>query len=74
MKVVMVDDNPADRRLCQVLLGEVYGPELEFFETSGAAQGLETCRRVVPDCILLDYKLPDMTGLEYPAQVQTSPS
>jgi two-component sensor histidine kinase len=65
----MVDDNPADRRLCQVLLGEVYGPELEFFETSGAAQGLETCRRVVPDCILLDYKLPDMTGLEFLAQL-----
>jgi two-component sensor histidine kinase len=64
MKVLMVDDSAADRRLCQVLLGEVYGSELEFFEASGAAQGLETCRRVAPDCVLLDYKLPDMSGLE----------
>jgi two-component sensor histidine kinase/CheY-like chemotaxis protein len=65
MKVVMVDDSPADRRLCQELLIEVYGSELEFFESPGAAHGLETCRTVEPDCVLLDYKLPDMTGLEF---------
>jgi two-component sensor histidine kinase len=65
MKVVMVDDSPADCRLCHELLGEVYGPDLEFFESRGAAQGLETCRTVAPDCVLLDYKLPDMTGLEF---------
>jgi two-component sensor histidine kinase len=69
MKVVMVDDSPADCRLCQELLGEVYGSELEFFESHGAAQGLETCRTVTPDCVLLDYKLPDMTGLEFLAQL-----
>lgn len=69
MKVVMVDDLAADRRLCHLLLGEVYGRELEFFEASGAAQGLETCRAVLPDCVLLDYKLPDMTGLEFLARL-----
>jgi two-component sensor histidine kinase len=65
MKVVMVDDSAADRRLCQVLLAEVYGSELEFFEAGCAAQGFKTCRAVMPDCVLLDYKLPDMTGLEF---------
>lgn len=65
IKVVMVDDSPADCRLCQELLGEVYGPALEFFESHGAEQGLEVCRTLVPDCVLLDYKLPDMTGLEF---------
>ncbi|HVO97021.1 MAG TPA: histidine kinase dimerization/phosphoacceptor domain -containing protein [Bryobacteraceae bacterium] len=69
MKVVMVDDSPADRRLCQILLCEVYGPDLAFFEAGGAAQGLETCRRESPDCVLLDYKLPDMTGLEFLARL-----
>jgi two-component sensor histidine kinase len=71
MKVVMVDDSLADRRLCQVLLSEVYGQELEFFEAAGAAQGLETCLRVSPDCVLLDYRLPDMTGLEFLAQLKS---
>jgi two-component sensor histidine kinase len=69
MKVVMVDDSPADCRLCHELLGEVYGDDLEFFESHGAAQGLETCRTVAPDCVLLDYKLPDMTGLEFLAKL-----
>jgi two-component sensor histidine kinase len=69
MKVVMVDDSPADCRLCQELLGEVYGSDLQFFKSHGAAQGLELCRTVAPDCVLLDYKLPDMTGLEFLAQL-----
>lgn len=69
MKVVMVDDSPADCRLCQILLGEVYGSDLEFFEEHGAAKGLETCRKLLPDCVLLDFKLPDMTGLEFLAQL-----
>jgi len=69
MIIVMVDDSPADRRLCQILLNEVYGPDLEFFEANGALQGLETCRATSPDCVLLDYKLPDMTGLEFLQQL-----
>jgi len=69
MKVVMVDDAPADCRLCQELLGELYGSALEFFESHGAEQGLEMCRTRAPDCVLLDYKLPDMTGLEFLAHL-----
>ena len=42
----MVDDSPADCRLCKELLVEVYGSDLEFFESHGAARGLETCRTV----------------------------
>ena len=32
----MVDDSAADRKLCRILLEEVYGPGLEFFEESEA--------------------------------------
>jgi len=65
MKVVMIDDSAADRKLCRLLLEESHGEHLEFFEEAAAGPGLETCRAVAPDCILLDYKLPDMTGLEF---------
>jgi two-component sensor histidine kinase len=65
MRVVMIDDSAADRKLCRLLLEESHGSELEFFEEAAAIPGLETCRSVLPDCILLDYKLPDMTGLEF---------
>jgi len=65
----MVDDSAADRNLCRNLLEEVYGPSLEFFEESEAAEGLKTCRGIAPDCVLLDYNLPDMTGLEFLTQL-----
>ncbi|GEM_PF-1274619 len=74
MKIVMVDDSAEDRALCRILLEEVYGPGLQFFEASDAATGLETCRRVMPDCVLLDYTLPDMTGLEFLAQLRLQTS
>jgi two-component sensor histidine kinase len=69
MKIVMVDDSGADRRLYRLLLEEVYGPKLEFYEAASAADGLKTCLTVSPDCVLLDYKLPDLTGLEFLAKV-----
>jgi two-component sensor histidine kinase len=69
MKIVMVDDSAADRRLCRELLKESHASPLEFFEASNAVQGLETCARESPDCVLLDYKLPDMTGLEFLGQL-----
>jgi two-component sensor histidine kinase/CheY-like chemotaxis protein len=69
MKIVMVDDSPADRRLYRVLLDQVYtsanGSAHEFFEAGAAAAGLATCREVSPDCVLLDYRLPDMDGIEF---------
>lgn len=71
MKIVMVDDSATDRKLCRNLLEEVYGPDLEFFEESEAFEGLRTCRAVMPDCVLLDYNLPDMTGLEFLTQLRS---
>ena len=70
MKIVMVDDSPGDRRLCRILLEESLGSQLEFWEEGAASPGLDTCRRVAPDCVLLDYRLPDMTGLEFLARLQ----
>ena len=71
MKLVMVDDSEADRRLFRVLIEESIGSKLEFWGEGTAAKGLETCRAVAPDCILIDYKLPDMTGLDFIAQLRS---
>jgi two-component sensor histidine kinase len=72
MKVVMVDHSAADRNLCRIFLEEIYGPGLKFFEESEAFAGLKTCRTVAPDCVLLDYNLPDMTGLEFLTQLRAA--
>ena len=74
MKIVMIDDSAADRKLCRLLLEEAHGPDLVFFEEAAAGPGLARCRAVLPDCILLDYKLPDMTGLEFLSRLRDDSS
>jgi len=72
MKLVMVDDSNGDRKLCRILLEEKAGSHFDFVEASTGAQGLEICRSASPDCVLLDYKLPDMTGLEFLARLSAN--
>jgi two-component sensor histidine kinase len=65
MRLLIVDDSAGDRTLCRVLMEEARDPSLDFLETGDGASGLEACRKLSPDCVLIDYKLPDMTGLEF---------
>ena len=43
--------------------------DLEICEAATGAEGLRLCRELAPDCVLLDYKLRDMSGLEFLAQL-----
>src|SRR5581483_3131878 len=63
MKVLMVDDSPRDRKLYGLHLQEMFS--LEFTEAGNAATALELCRTAPPDCVLLDYRLPDANGMEF---------
>lgn len=65
MRVIMVDDSAVNRKYYRMLLEETHGKDLDFCEASSARQGLELCRTAAPDCVLLDYKLPDMSGLDF---------
>jgi two-component sensor histidine kinase len=65
MKVLIVDDSAADRRFCRILLEEAGQPDVEFLEAAGGVDGLKICREFGPDCVLIDYRLHDMTGLEF---------
>jgi len=68
-KILIVDDDCTDIRYLNHLLQEPLRPlakhSYEIKSASTALNGLDTWRMWSPDCILLDYNLPDMTGLQF---------
>jgi two-component system cell cycle sensor histidine kinase/response regulator CckA len=63
-KILVVDDNPGDRRLYRLYLEESADQLYEIWEADTAEEALQLCRSIQPDCVLLDYGLPAMSGIE----------
>lgn len=66
MRIVVAEDNPTARAALVALLRD------EGHEPEGVSTGTEAiaaCARIRPDVVILDYKLPDMTGLDLLAKV-----
>ena len=61
--ILIIDDSPEDSRAYKRLLGRDEGP-YTISEAGTAKGGIEECAHEPPDCILLDYRLPDLDGLE----------
>ncbi|MGB5514545.1 MAG: response regulator, partial [Thermoanaerobaculia bacterium] len=59
--VLIVDDESAIRESLRMVL-EYEG--LKVVEASSGDQGLQQVRRVQPDAILLDIKMPELDGLQ----------
>lgn len=63
-RILLVDDNPHDRLLYRRYLGQQMGPEnIELVEAASGEEGLALFQAQRPDCVLLDYNLPDTDGL-----------
>lgn len=69
LRILIVDDNPIDRELFRRLVAHHSTNEYLFTETASGEEGLDLCRSVRPDCVLLDYNLPDLDGLEFVRQL-----
>ncbi len=64
-RLLIVDDDSVDRRLIGHLLTEA-GPEnTQILLAENGKAGLEALGGGGFDCVLLDFNLPDMTGLEF---------
>ena len=64
--VFVIDDDPSVRRAIKRLIGSV-GLQVEAF---GAAQEfLESSRPDVPSCLVLDIRLPKISGLDFQRQL-----
>ncbi len=65
--ILVVDDSPEDRETYRRLInaGHDNSHEYHVAEAECGEEGLEWCQSNTPDCVLLDYVLPDLTGLEF---------
>jgi len=74
-RVVIADDNPDDRQEMRRLLLTGSDSHYEFVECDSAAQALRLVMESptqTPDCLLLDFYLPDMDAPELLPSLQTA--
>ena len=64
-RILIVDDSADDRQLVRRYMMTSAKHRFNFMETDLGEHGLELCRQQSPDCVLLDYHLPDLNGLEF---------
>jgi two-component system, sensor histidine kinase and response regulator len=65
LRVLIIDDSPADQEIYRRLLRENPHYDYEFLEAISGEAGLRLCKSAQPDCVLLDYLLPDLNGIEF---------
>ncbi len=63
-RILIVDDSPEDRKSLHRFLNRTDEVVYLTFEAESGEEALSMCESVQPDCILLDYRLPDFDGLE----------
>ena len=61
-RVLIIDDDEACRRFVRTVLAPREG--FEVLEAASAAEGLEVVERETPDAVLLDVRMPRMSGTE----------
>jgi CheY-like chemotaxis protein len=69
-KILVVDDDALHRGLVRAIFEE---DPYEFLEAADAAAGLETAIRDLPQLILVDMRMPRMSGLEFIRSARAHP-
>ncbi len=66
LQLLLIDDSPSRglREVYRVLLDSITESKYCLMEAASGEAGLALYRAQSPDCILLDYYLPDLDGLE----------
>jgi two-component system chemotaxis response regulator CheY len=67
---LVVDDSGSIRKVAQRIL------QAEKFRTSEAttrAEAVEQCRREMPDCIIVDWQMPDGDAMAFMGQLRSLP-
>jgi CheY-like chemotaxis protein len=70
VNILVVDDNPADRLMYRLSLQKDPDRKFAITEAGKGEAALEFCRSKTPDCVVLDFNLPNMDGLEFMAALK----
>jgi signal transduction histidine kinase/CheY-like chemotaxis protein len=70
--VLLVDDSPEDRELYRRQLQRDPDYSYTIFEADLGQQGLALWHQHQPDVVILDYRLPDLDGLDFLAQLSAA--
>jgi CheY-like chemotaxis protein len=71
VRVLSVDDEETSRFIVREMLND---PTYEVFEASSGREGLRLAHELVPDVILLDFRLTDMTGADAHDHLRQDPA
>jgi DNA-binding response OmpR family regulator len=64
VKVLFIEDNPADARLIKEMFKDISKPKYELINARSLQEGLKYLNSQEIDILLLDLSLPDSTGIE----------
>lgn len=72
-RILIIDDCAEDRQVFRRLIAAHDATRYSFSEADSGGRGLDLCRKEAPDCILLDYSLPDLDGLQFLNELKRDP-
>ena len=72
VRVLIVDDDPLVRSALTLMLGGQSDVEV-VGEAGDGREGIELARRLVPDVVLMDIRMPRLNGLEATQQLHAAP-
>jgi PAS domain S-box-containing protein len=70
LRILVVDDCPEDQELFRRLLSQNSQRGYELIAATSGESALALCQAEQPDCMILDYRLPDLSGLEVLAELR----
>ena len=72
VRALIVDDNPSDRDIYRRFLESDKKRKYDVLEAGSAKAAIEVLADDNIQCVLLDYKLPDMSGIEFLEYLQST--
>jgi carbon storage regulator CsrA len=64
-RLLLVDGNPLDRATYRQYIAGSGGDRYAIQEAEHGEQALALCKQQPPDCVFLNYRLPDVDGLQF---------